>query len=200
MLISIACGRGNPCQGPAGHLITAAAPSSLSTLAAFLPMFSPPALPSPALPHTPSPSSQSHREDVKLTILAMWLWWLSSWCVVAFLDAISLFMALLSALLAFLAIPWPAPPPSLSLAPSLSSSLSRYCISLWAWLSFWHRHSIDAPLSSLNRLMASSSFLPSQINPSLTHHSICPSFPLPSRLLPLLCSGLGSVRPIFMPG
>ena len=83
VLISIARGRGNPRQGPAGHLITAVAPSSLN------PYY---CLPSYVL--TPCSNSLTHprrhthacsivppppihsREDVGLIILAMYMWWL----------------------------------------------------------------------------------------------------------------------------
>ncbi len=96
---------------------------------------------------------------------------------------IPLFIGLRSAISAILVIPWPALPLSSSCSLPLCLSYSHCYISSWAWLSFWHRHSIDAPLSSLNRLMASSSFLPSQSSPSLNHPFIYPFLPSPSRLL-----------------
>lgn len=133
VLISIARGRGNPRQGPAGHLITAAAPSSPHP-------YSPPSFlcphPCPASlthsetrttwtcrkpSHAPSRSSgkdaseANHFGDVNVMALVLV-------CCGSLLCYLIFFMALRSVIFAILAIPWPALPLFLHL-PALSLSL-----------------------------------------------------------------------------
>lgn len=100
VLISIARGRCNPRQSPAGHLITVVAPSSLNPYYCLPSYVLTPCSTSLTHPQrhtcaqgTTIPPSFHSREDVRLIILEMYM----SWYVVAAFHVVSFFMAVRSA-------------------------------------------------------------------------------------------------------